>query len=289
MPFFKKWFHEKRRATYALKEYSEFFGNSVVDIGSGGSSAIFKRAMGDKFKSVDFNSDRAPHDYYVNLEQAKLPFKNGEFETVLCFDNLEHLENCHEMLDELIRISSRYVIVSLPNNWPTILKSIYYGRNVTHTTGYGLPPEKPVPGVRHKWFFNLEEAATFLKAGAQRNRSRVKKLDFVFERTGFNLISIPVFYPQLFKISNVLVERFYYLDDEDRKKFSSKGVLLQKIFRVLGLPTSKFLVQLLRCLSLPFWFIDEVLKHLVWGWGSKYRYLNMFCRQIWIVIEKESS
>lgn len=289
MPLFKKWFHEKRRATYALKTYSSYFGNSIVDIGAGGSSIIFKSSLGNRYKSVDFNSERASHDFYVNLEQAKLPFRDAQFETVLCFDNLEHLENCYDMFDELIRVSSRYVIISLPNNWPTFIKSLLFGRNVTHQTGYGLPPNKPTPGVRHKWFFNLEEAVNFLKAGTERNRGQIRELDFVFERTGFNLISVLPIYPHLFKISDVMVERFYNLDEEDKRKFGRKALLLQKLLRNLGLRPSILIAKFIKGLSLPFFLVDEFIKHLIWGWGSRFRYLNIFCRQVWIVIEVPST
>jgi hypothetical protein len=288
MHLIKKWFHEKRRATYSLKVYSKYFGSSVVDIGSGASSIVFREALGSRFQSVDFNSVRAEQDYYVDLENSRLPFRDGEFETVLCFDNLEHLENCYEMFDELIRISSKYIIVSLPNNWPTIIKSVLHGRNITHRTGYGLPPEKPAPGVRHKWFFNLEEAENFIRAAASRNRCQIRELDFVYERTGFNLISVPILYPKLFSVSDTILERLFNLDMEDQNKFGKKAILAQQVLKILGLKTAKVLLKLIKVLSWPFYVIDEFLKHLIWGWGSRYRYLNLFCRQVWVVIEKPS-
>ena len=36
----------------------------------------------------------------------------------------------------------------------------------------------------------------------------------------------------------------------------------------------------------PLFYLDEIFKILIWGWGNKFRYLNMFCRQIWVVLEK---
>lgn len=282
---FKEFFQEKNRAIFSFKKYQEFFGQTVLDVGAGGSPAFFRPQLGDRYKSVDVSDNRHKPDYFVDLEKGQLPFKDGEFETVLCFDNLEHCENCHELFDELLRVSSKYVIISLPNNWPPAVKNFLHGRNITHTLGYGLPAEKPNPGVRHKWYFNLEEAENFLTGRAQKNNGKVRKLDYVFHE-GFNIVKFPVLYPMLFRASRQHLERFYNLDANDQAKFGQKGLMVQKMIRGLGLPTANVVLQFAKIISWPFWLLDEVIKQGIWGWGSRYRYLNMFCRQIWIVIEK---
>ena len=64
----------------------------------------------------------------------------------------------------MVRVASRHVIVSLPNNWANARRAIHRGRGaVGH---YGLPAEPP--GDRHKWFFNLSEAVAFLHAQTER-------------------------------------------------------------------------------------------------------------------------
>jgi len=283
--FFKKHYTKPTRAQLSLDIFKPYFGKTVLDVGAGGSANIFREHLGSRYKAVDVSDSRNQPDYFVDLEKERLPFKDGEFETVLCFDNLEHLENCHELMDDLIRVSSKYVIISLPNNWPTLWKSLLAGRNITHGFGYGLPPEKPIPGVRHKWFYNLEEAERFLVAGAQRNKAKVVELQYYYEH-GFEIIQFPYIYPLLTRLHRDHLERFYNLSAQDQVKFGKKGMLISKTLRTLGMPASMALLYVLKLVALPFWLVDEVIKHLIWGWGSKYRYLNMFCRQIWIVIQK---
>lgn len=283
---FKEFFQEKNRAIFSYKNFKNYFGKTVLDVGAGGSPAIFRPLLADRYKSVDVSETRHRPDFFVDLEKGTLPFKNGEFETVLCFDNLEHCENCHELFDELIRVSSKYVIVSLPNNWPPAVKNFLAGRNKTHTLGYGLPAQKPGPGVRHKWYYNLEEAENFLTIRAQQNNCKVKELKYIFHE-GFNIIRIPPFYPTLFRADKPHLERFLEFDSTDQKKFGRKGMLVHQVVSRLGLPLSLVILRFAKILSFPFWVLDELIKQSIWGWGSKYRYLNMFCRQIWIVIEKK--
>ncbi len=45
----------------------------------------------------------------------KMPFRNGEFEFVLCTEVLEHLHNPDVAVSELIRVSSKYVLISVPH------------------------------------------------------------------------------------------------------------------------------------------------------------------------------
>lgn len=283
--FWKKHYTKPTRAELSLDIFKTYFGDTVLDVGAGGSADIFRKHLGSRYKAVDVSNSRNQPDYFVDLEKERLPFKDGEFETVLCFDNLEHCENCHDLLDDLIRVSSKYVIISLPNNWPTLWKSLLAGRNITHGFGYGLPPEKPTPGVRHKWFYNLEEAERFLVAGANRNRAHVRDLQYYYEH-GFEIISVPFIYPLLTRLHRDHLQRFYDYSGKDQAKFGKKGEWVHKTLRALGMPISTTLLNILKLVALPFWLVDELIKHLIWGWGSKYRYLNMFCRQIWIVIQK---
>lgn len=283
---FKEHFVEPTRAAYSLKHFKPYFGKSVLDVGAGGSANYFREHLGSAYKAADVSQSRNTPDFFIDFEAGKLPFKDGEFETVLSFDNLEHCENCHELFDELVRISSKYVIVALPNNWPTFWKSMLKGRNSTHIVGYGLSKDKPGPGVRHKWFFNLEEAEDFIVGRAQRLNGEIVDVRYVFEG-GMNIVGFPLLYPLLFRMHSNHLLRFYNLSEADKKKFGKKGVLVHKALRTLGMPLSSVLLKAAKLASLPFWALDELIKNVIWGWGSKYRYLNMFCRQIWVVIKKK--
>ena len=122
----------------------------------------------DKNKKADISLD-------FDKEQP-LPVKDGEFELVVCLDVLEHLENIHFIFDELCRMSSRDLLVSLPNNLQAVIWG-YWGRKKTYTKFYGLPNQKP--SDRHRWFFNSEEAKDFVTYVA--NKNGFKLIDIVYE------------------------------------------------------------------------------------------------------------
>lgn len=110
-------------------------------------------------------------DFMVDLEgDLPLIMDDGAFETVICTDVLEHLDNLHEVFDELCRVASDTLIISLPNALNEALSAYLKPRKGKHnyqtylTRGrfmkyYGIPPEKP--SDRHKWFFSATEAIDF--------------------------------------------------------------------------------------------------------------------------------
>jgi len=149
------------RTRYLSKRYSDFLKGRILDVGC--DQGVLRNLMaGIDYVGIDFQGNP---DIRLNLEKSiRLPFKDRSFDCVLCIDVLEHLDNLYEMFDELIRVSNRYIIVALPNCWCGARKPIDRGKgSFAH---YGLPPEKPAD--RHKWFFSLSEARTFIEA-------RVKK------------------------------------------------------------------------------------------------------------------
>ena len=112
-------------------------------------------------------------DLKLNLEKdLPLPFEDNFFDTVIATDVLEHLDNLHEVFDEMVRVCKGHIIISLPNPvcdslayWRSkvykdnsINRKKYYGKYMKF---YGLPFERPFD--RHKWFFNYEEVLEFMK------------------------------------------------------------------------------------------------------------------------------
>jgi len=116
-------------------------------------------------------------DVYVNLERGYIPFKNDMFDCVLCLDVLEHVENIHDVFDELCRISRKYVIISLPNPWKGFYSVLGHGNYDSKRSlkYYNLPKDKP--DDRHKWFFSPNEAKEFVHYRASKNKMRVLQID----------------------------------------------------------------------------------------------------------------
>lgn len=164
-------YHDRdSRSAFVVNEFSSTLGTTILDVGAsdrGLEKAIKARQLPvARYVSVDMN-DKA--DYSINLDKQPLPFSEGEFETVICTDVLEHLEEIHSVYESLQRIASKSIIISLPNAWFTIKKELFFGKDSTKF--YGLPVTRPED--RHRWFFNFFEASDFLLSNTE-NGSQVQ-------------------------------------------------------------------------------------------------------------------
>jgi SAM-dependent methyltransferase len=142
------------RPTYIGKRFGHYLNGKVLDVGC--DEAVLHQLLGDdRYSGVGMTKES---NYQVDLEkEGKLPFDDATWETVLCLDVLEHLNNLHQLCDEIFRVAKETIILSLPNCWSSARKSLAKGTGpIWH---YGLPPIPPPD--RHKWFFNTEEACNF--------------------------------------------------------------------------------------------------------------------------------
>jgi SAM-dependent methyltransferase len=143
------------RSAYIAERFGGFIRGRVLDVGC--DRALLKGLIpGLEYTGIDFGGTP---DLMINLEEIdRLPFEENRFDCVVCSDVLEHLDNLHHIFGELVRVSSRYLIISLPNNWTNARRPLERGRGSFDK--YGLPPEPPRD--RHKWFFSLGEARDFI-------------------------------------------------------------------------------------------------------------------------------
>ena len=89
--------------------------NKVLEIGVGNkivSSYLKKNKI--NVTTCDFDKSLRPD---VVADIRKLPFKNEEFDIILCAEVLEHLpfNEFSKILRELSRVSKKYIILSLPH------------------------------------------------------------------------------------------------------------------------------------------------------------------------------
>jgi SAM-dependent methyltransferase len=147
------------RAKFIAEVYGEFLAGDVLDVGCSG--AALREAVTGRYVGIDIAGQP---DLVVNLEKERIPLPDDSFDCVVCSDVLEHLDNLHQTFDELVRVSRRYVLISLPNcfNYENVFR-IWTGRRLKF---YGLPvrPDED----RHKWFFGHHEAEEFFRANATR-------------------------------------------------------------------------------------------------------------------------
>lgn len=143
------------RSVYIAQAFEAYLNGNVLDVGC--DKAVLRSILKNaKYTGVDIGGTP---DIQLDLDSVeKLPFADDEFTVTVCADVLEHLDNLHRMFGELVRVTQKYIIISLPNNWTNARKPIERGGgSIAH---YGLPAAKPKD--RHKWFFSLSEALNFL-------------------------------------------------------------------------------------------------------------------------------
>ncbi len=165
-----EYYSRDSRHAFIAKKFSNYLNESVLNIGGGGKKHLLKYIKPDKYTEIDISGNP---DLLIDLDsQHPIPFEDNHFETIICTEVLEHLEEFHRVFSELVRISKKHIIISLPNAWRgfSALKKqiIYNGKDGRagidvgkYRKFYGLPLNKPLD--RHRWFFSYSEAEEFFK------------------------------------------------------------------------------------------------------------------------------
>jgi SAM-dependent methyltransferase len=157
------------RPRFVIDRFAPYLTGGVLDVGC--DEAPLRELVGrERYLGID----RSPEaDLHLDLQACeRLPFDDGEWDTVLCLDVLEHLDNLHRIFEEILRVARHHAVIGLPNNWNSARKRI--GRGHGSIAHYGLPLDPPPD--RHRWFFSLEEARTFFLGQAERHGVRVREL-----------------------------------------------------------------------------------------------------------------
>ena len=172
------YFDRKSRYEFLVSEFNDLINGNVLDIGC--DEKYLKSILGEKinYTGIDKNNKA---EIFMDLEKDSLLSINQKFDTIICTEVLEHLENIHRIFNEILEISRKYIIISLPNAWFEFKKI-----PILKNSGkfYGLPVETPED--RHRWFFNFSEAKHFIE----------KKVDGKAEEV--------VFYPYFNKTNQVV-------------------------------------------------------------------------------------
>lgn len=150
-----KTFTPKKMLRYkvAHAHFPEAFVGSVADIGDRNGS--IREFVTGTVTTVDKNNEALE---MFDWDKTVLPFSDQQFDSVFCLDTLEHITDIHTRFADLLRVTKRFAVISLPNNWKKTVKEIIRGRSIR--TSYGLPVEKPMD--RHRWYMNTEEIEDFL-------------------------------------------------------------------------------------------------------------------------------
>ncbi len=158
-----------------------FQGESLLDIGC--DLCGIKKFVGPQTRYVGVDMQGLA-DHIVDLDRERLPFEPRSFETVLCFETLEHLNDVHGQLDDMMKIARRYVVASL-----FIESGETKGRSVNafgDAQGNAQLPIAPVYD-RHQWIFTFCDALDFVYYRARRAGYRIAEVtlfydDLLFDR-----------------------------------------------------------------------------------------------------------
>lgn len=114
---FKKYVTKGRWASiwHQLDEVIETVPENVLEIGPG--AGLFKAvgcALGLDIETLDIDPELNP-DHIASV--FELPFKDKQFDVVCAFQMLEHLpfDKSTDAFGEMVRVSKRYIIISLPD------------------------------------------------------------------------------------------------------------------------------------------------------------------------------
>lgn len=210
-------FYEPRKLQHYLllkDRFDKVISGKILDVGSRDNT--IQNVLKKDCVLVDKNNPALPP---FDWEKEFLPFPDKSFDTVVCLDTLEHINDIHRSFQDLLRVSRGHVIISLPNCWRKTIKKFLRGYG--SGASYGLPPEKPFD--RHKWFFNTEDAVNFIayNAAVSEHPYAVADVSYHIPKT---ILRHKILYPVL---SWIIPEHYF------------KNLFTETIFVVLKKPDTK--------------------------------------------------
>jgi len=122
--------------------------DTVLDVGCGEGftlARLKKEKIGKSYEGIEYDDTAIElgKKLYPTLQIKKgdiykLPYKDNSFDLVVCTEVLEHLENPKKAYKELLRVSRKYVLMSVPNEPFFTIQRMARFQNILHL---GAHPE----------------------------------------------------------------------------------------------------------------------------------------------------
>jgi ubiquinone/menaquinone biosynthesis C-methylase UbiE len=122
---------ERYIVTYQIiKAFAKLSAETLVDIGGaeGYKAFLAKKLLAMKVRTADLSGEaaiRAKELFDLDADEIDshgLPYPDESFDVVLSSESLEHVKDYRASLAELIRISRKYIVITVPHDPPELVR-----------------------------------------------------------------------------------------------------------------------------------------------------------------------
>lgn len=99
---------------------------------------LSKNGIGRKIEGIEYSKEAIslgkklfPNLTFKEGSAYKLPYKDNSFDLVVCTEVLEHLDAPSKILKEILRVSKKYLLISVPNEPFFMLSNFLRGKNLS--------------------------------------------------------------------------------------------------------------------------------------------------------------
>jgi SAM-dependent methyltransferase len=148
-----------------VQAYPSIWRGTVVDIGC--RTRDLEKALAlEGYEARYIGVDVDPQAEVVADLGERLPFEDKSADVITALDVLEHTDDIHHAFSELCRVARGHIVITLPNCYEVRIR-VRHLRGKPISGKYGLPIQRP--SDRHRWFFSLDEARTFVSEVSHKN------------------------------------------------------------------------------------------------------------------------
>ncbi len=150
--------------------------NTILDAGCGEGftmNKLSKNGIGKEIEGIEYMKEAISLGKKLYSDLAikqgsvyELPYKDNSFDLVICTEVLEHLEEPAKALKEILRVSKKYLIISVPNEPLFMVSNFLRGKNLSRLGN-------DMGHINHWNPFSLKEFLT-------QNKIKVKKTNLPF-------------------------------------------------------------------------------------------------------------
>ena len=196
------------RTEYVAKKLGKLNGDKVLDVGC--REMILKEYLEGNFNylGLDYISKKSNTSDFINHNLEKgIPDNLDNIDIIVALDVLEHIENIHDVYKEFFSITSKTVVVALPNiayykfRINFLIKGVLSGK-------YTFSENKILD--RHRWIPNYQTIDKFIYTNTP-SKWVIKSYNYIAERKrNFFLYYAEKFLSKIFP-SLFVYERIFFI------------------------------------------------------------------------------